>query len=54
MYRGHNFVSHLWVPWDGGHFCFGRNRFPDVETLQEHFDNQPVIQFVSGGTDVYV
>ena len=46
--RCRNSVKHYRVIWDGRQFCFGLGKFPDVETLIEHFDNQPIISGDSG------
>ena len=41
-------MKHYRVIWDGRQFCFGLGKFPDVDTLAEHFDNQPIISGDSG------
>ena len=41
-------MKHYHVVWDGRQFCFGLGKFPDVDTLAEHFDNQPIISGDSG------
>ena len=46
--RCRNSVKHYHVVWDGRQFCFGLGKFPDVDTLAEHFDNQPIISGDSG------
>ena len=43
-------VTHSRVWWDGKQFCFGRNKFPDVETLMDHFDQQPLLRLIVGDT----
>ena len=41
-------VKHYRILWDGKQFTFGLGKFPDLESLKQHFDNQPVISGESG------
>lgn len=52
--RGVEDVSHSRVCWDGKQFCFGHSTFPDVETLMEHFDQQPLLRLIAGDIGVHI
>lgn len=41
-------VKHYRIMWDGKHFSFGLGKFPDIASLKQHFDNQPIISGDSG------
>ncbi len=41
-------VKHYRILWDGKQFTFGLGHFADIQSLKEHFDNQPVISGESG------
>ena len=47
-HRCQHSVKHYRILWDGKQFTFGLGKFPDLESLKQHFENQPVISGESG------
>ncbi len=43
LYRSTHVVKHYKVTIENGDLVLGQDRFSDLESLEEHFDNHPIL-----------